>query len=118
MRINIKTTNFSLTPAIQTYLEEKLNSLKKLLPNDESISANVELGKTTKHHQKGDIFKAEVNLVLPNRLLRVVAQEWDLRVAIDSVKDELQRKIKDNKEKNISLHKKGGRIFKKLLRGG
>lgn len=118
MRINIKTTNFSLTPAIQTYLEEKLNSLKKLLPSDESISADVELGKTTRHHQKGDIFKAEINLVLPGRLIRVIAEKWDLRVAIDGVKDELQRKIKDNKEKNISLYKKGGRMLKKLLRGG
>lgn len=117
MRINIKTTNLSLTPAIQTYLEEKLNSLKKLLPNDESISADVELGKTTRHHQKGDIFKAEINLILPGRLIRTVAEEWDLRVAIDSVKDELQRKIKDNKEKNISLYKKGARLFKKLLKG-
>ncbi|MBI2635466.1 MAG: ribosome-associated translation inhibitor RaiA [Parcubacteria group bacterium] len=118
MRINIKTTNFNLTPAIQTYLEEKLNSLNKFLPNDESISADVELGKTTRHHQKGDIFVAEINLALPGYLIRVIAQEWDLRVAIDRAKDELQRKIKDNKEKNISLYKKGARMFKKLLKGG
>ena len=117
MNIKIKTTNFGLTPAIQTYVEEKIGSLEKLLPNDSSISADVEIGKTTNHHNKGDIFKAEVNLVISGRLRRAVAEEWDLRVAIDKVKDELQREIKSSKEKNFSLYKKGARLFKKILRG-
>lgn len=117
MKINLKTKNFAVTQAIKIYLEEKLNSLYKFLPGDESISADVELAKTTKHHQKGDIFRAEVNLSVPGRLIRAVAEEWNLRVAIDKVKDELQREIKSNKEKNFSLYKKGARLFKRLLRG-
>ncbi len=117
MKINLKTKNFGLTQAIKNYLEEKLNSLDKFLPPDESISANVELAKTTKHHQKGDIFKAEVNLNMPGRLIRAVAEQWDLRVAIDAAKDELQREIRGRKEKNLSLYKKGARIFKRLIRG-
>ena len=117
MKINLKTKNFILTPSIKNYLEQKLNSLDKFLPGDESISADVELSKTTKHHQKGDVFRAEINLHVPGRLIRTVAEKWDLRVAIDAVKDELQREIKSNKEKNISLYKKGARILKKLLQG-
>ena len=116
MKIDLKTTNFEITPSIKTYLQEKLNSLDKFLPSDESIFADVELAKTTKHHQKGDIFKAEVNLTVPGRLIRAAAEEWDLRAAIDIVKDELQRNITINKEKNISLYRKGARLFKKFLR--
>lgn len=116
MKINLKTKNFGLTPSIKNYLEQKLNSLNKFLPNDESISADVELSKTTKHHQKGDIFRAEVNLNVPGKLIRAAAEEWDLMVAVDAVKDELQREIKSNKEKKISLYKKKARLFKKLLR--
>ncbi len=116
MEIKIKTTNFSLTPPIRSYLQEKLNALDKFLPNDESIFADVELAKTTKHHQKGDIFKAEVNLKMPGRLMRAVAEEWDINAAIDAVKDEIQREITTNKEKNISLYRRGARLFKKLLR--
>lgn len=117
MRINLKTKNFSLTPSIKNYLEEKLNSLNKFLPSNGNAYADIELSKTTKHHQKGDIFRAEVNLSVPERLIRADAEEWDLRVAIDKVKDELQREIKSNKERNISLYKKGARLFKKLIRG-
>ena len=104
-------------PSIKDYLGQKLNSLDKFLPNDESISADVELGKITNHHQKGDIFRAEVNLKIPGRLIRAVAEEWDLRVAIDAIRGELQKEIKINKEKNLSLYKKGARMLKKLLRG-
>lgn len=117
MKIKIKTTNFSLIPSIQAYVEEKLNSLDKFLPYDESISADVELAKTTSHHRKGDIFRAEVNLIIPGKFIRTTAEEWDLRVAIDKAKDDLQRKIKGGKEKNLSLYKKSARLFKKILKG-
>ena len=116
MKIDLKTKNFEITPSIKTYLQEKLDTLDKFLPKDESIFADVELAQTTKHHHKGDIFKAEVNLKVPGRLIRAVAEKWDLRVAIDAVKDELQREITVSKEKNISLYRKGARLLKKLLR--
>lgn len=117
MKINLKTKNFSLTPSIKSYLEKKLNSLDKFLLLDESIFADVEISKTTKHHQKGDVFRSEVNLNVPGRLIRAVAEKWDLRVAIDCVKNDIQKEIKTNKEKNISLYKKGARILKKNLKG-
>lgn len=116
MEIKITTTNFSLTPSIRKYLQEKLNGLDKFLSGGEGVFADVELAKTTRHHQKGDIFKAEVNLNVPGRLIRAVALEWDLHTAIDAVKDKLQKEIKVNKEKNISLYKRGARLLKKLLR--
>lgn len=117
MKINLKTTNFGLTPSIRNYLEQKLNSLDKFLPSDESIFADVELAKTTRRSQKGDIFRAEFNLTMPGRLVRAVAEEWDLRVAIDRARDELQNEIKIGKEKRISFYKKGARMLKKFLRG-
>lgn len=118
MKINLKTQNLNLTADIRNYLEEKLNSLDKFLPLDESIFADVDLSKTGKHHRKGYVFRAEVNLEIPKRLIRAVAEEWNLKSAIDKVRNELQREIKGNKEKKISLYKKGGRIFKKLSKGG
>jgi len=116
MKIDLKTKNFEITPSIKIYLQQKLDSLDKFLPNDENIFADVELAQTTKHHHKGDIFRAEVNLTMPGRLIRAVAEKWDLRVAIDAVKDELQREITMNKEKNLSLYCRGARLLKKLLR--
>lgn len=118
MKIIIKTTNLELTPAIEKYVEQKIGSVDKLLDDmDRSvIEARVEIGKTTKHHQKGDIFRAEVNLTLPGRLLRSMAEEWDLRVAIDQVKNELQREIKKYRGKKEAQYKRGARKAKRMIR--
>ncbi|MDP2638886.1 MAG: ribosome-associated translation inhibitor RaiA [Candidatus Azambacteria bacterium] len=118
MKINLKTKNFEITPSIREYVQEKLDNLDKFLPKDESIFADVELGKTTEHHQKGDIFRVEINLTVPGRLIRAVAEESDLYAAIDVAKDGLQREITVNKEKKISLYRRGARLFKRLLRRG
>jgi putative sigma-54 modulation protein len=118
MKIIIKTTNLELTPEIEERIEEKINSVDKLLDDMDRnvIEARVEIGRTTKHHRKGDIFRAEVNLTLPGRLLRSVAEEWDLRTALDQVKNELQQEIKKYRGKKEAQYKRGARKAKRMLR--
>jgi len=118
MKITIKTTNLELTPKIQQYVDEKIGGVDKFLDNMDKgvIEARVEIGKTTRGQQKGDIFRAEVNLSLPGRLLRSVAEEIDLRTAIDRVKEEIQREIKKYRGKQEAKYKRGARKAKKLIR--
>lgn len=118
MKIIIKTTNIKLTPAIEDYINQKVGGLDKFLNyvEEELKEARVEIGRTTKHHQKGDIFRAEVNLSLGNKVLRSEAEEWDIKAAIDAVKDELEQEIKKYRGKQIARFKRGARLAKKLLR--
>lgn len=94
-----------LTSAIREYTEEKLSHLDELLPEDPSILADVEVGKTTNHHHKGDVFRCEVNLRVPGNLLRVEKVEEDLYKAIDKVKDHLARQIREWREKERDEHR-------------
>ena len=107
---NIKATNIELTPAIREYVEEKLASLDELLPSDPSIMADVEVGKTTHHHQKGDVMRCEVNLQVPGALLRVEKTEKDLYKAIDKVKDHLVQSINRHKEKLIDRRRRPAEV--------
>jgi putative sigma-54 modulation protein len=98
MKIDIKGTNMELTEAIKDYVNEKIGGLEKFFDN--IVEAKVEVGKTSNHHQKGDIFRAEANLDVPEKhVLRAEATREDLYMAINEVKDELQRQIKKYKEK-------------------
>lgn len=101
MRILIKATNFSLTPAIVDYIRKKIGGLNKYLKRLDSsvVEARTEVGKITEHHKKGDIFRAEVNLKLPGKLLRAEEEGGDLYSAIDFVHDELKREIVSFKDK-------------------
>ena len=97
MIITIQGTGIELTPAMRQYAKEKVESLTKFFDN--IVKAEIDLGKTSNHHQKGDIFYAEVNLHVPRQLLRVVKEEEDLYKAIDKVKDHLKDELQKMKEK-------------------
>ena len=87
------------------FIEEKIGALEKFVKRWEEqgeIEATVEVARTTKHHNKGDIFYAEVNIELPGKLLRAEHEDQDLRLAIDKVKDKIKREITRFKEKKDS----------------
>jgi len=118
MNINIKTTQFELTDSIRDYFEKKMEEVEKLtLSETENIILSAELGKTTNHHKSGDIFRAEINLRLEGKMLRAVSEKEDLYSAIDDVREEMVRQIKQSKEKNRSLFRKGGTQIKNIIKG-
>ena len=100
MTINkIKGTNIDLTDAIKDAVESELSTLDALVERwGEAASADVEVGRTTHHHQKGEVFRAEVNLQIPGKLLRAEDENEDLYVAIKNVADTLQRELVKEKE--------------------
>ena len=80
------------------------------------IEAWVEIGKTTLHHRKGSFFRAECQMRLPGKNLRSEVLSEDLRKAIVWIKDELQRQMKQYKNKIMAKTKRGNLEFKKSLR--
>ena len=118
MTIRVKSTNMEITGAIQSYLEKKIKILEKYVdPNDTSALCDVEIGKTTAHHRSGDIFKAELNLHIAHKDFYTVSQRDDLYAAIDEAKDEMANILAHEKDKRISLLKRGGQKIKKIIRG-
>lgn len=98
MHLNIKGTNLELTQDIKDYVEDKISGLDKFYDN--ILDARVEVGKINRHHQKGDVFRAEVNLEVPQKgILRAEAEREDLYMAINEVKDDLRVILKKYKEK-------------------
>ena len=117
MKINLKGSNLALTPQIREYLDTRLAHLQKFLPEGDDASViDVELGKPTNHHHTGDIFRAEINVNIGSRTFRAVSEQQDLFAAIDDMKDEIARELSSEKEKRISLVRRGGQKLKNLLR--
>ena len=128
MKIIILTKNFELDQDFKDYIVKKINSTEK---NLESLFNNqryydslfgkgkpkaeawLEIGKTTGHHRKGEIFRAECQVRLPGKSVRVVARRTNLKQAVIEIKDKLQREFKEYKTKLIAKIKRGARILKK-----
>jgi len=115
MIINIHGTNIELTAALKEYAEDKVRSFSKFFGNIRQ--ADIDLGLRSHHHQKGKIFYAEVNLHVPNRILRVVKDAEDVYKAIDKVKDHFKIELEKtkgkmrNKNKRVLRDKKGYQDF-------
>ena len=130
MKIVVKTINLKLDKELSQYIGEKINSLEKfskILYNEKyynhffgkgkpRVEAWVEIGKETRHHKKGSVFWAECQMRFPKRTLRSVAESDNIKQAITEVKDELQRELKQYKEKLISKTKRRARVLKKELK--
>jgi len=117
MNIKTRAINFDLTEAIDQYVNKKFSSLEKFLPNKEGVLCEVELGRTTKHHNSGDIFKAEINIMVPGgKQVYAVAEESELYAAIDIVRDEAERVIVSDKNKKETLFRRGASQIKNLLK--
>ena len=117
MKINTKGTNLTISPDIANYLNEKLKSLVKLVaPDDETAILDIELGRTTHHHQTGDIFRAEINFHAKGKNLRAVSESNDIFSAIDLVKDQILDELRGAKGKRLRFIRKSGRKVKEWLR--
>lgn len=106
MQINLKATKISLTPEIKDYVQKKMDMLEKYLGEIKVTNCHFEVEQITKHHQKGEIFRAEANLEIPGKLLRIEKTEDEIFKAIDEVKDHLAEIIKERKEKMIDRRRK------------
>lgn len=119
LNINVKATNISLTPAISQYIDEKIASIEKFIDMEDpgSVKVNIEVGKTTRHHQSGDIFNAELNLTLSGKHFRAVSEQGTLYAALDDVKDEMVREVTSYRGKQRTLFRRGAARVKNIIRG-
>ncbi len=117
LKLNIRAINLKLEPVIENYITEKIGGLDKFIERTDTVAqAWVEIGLTTKHHQSGDIYRAEAQIRLSGKGIRGEKTAADLFLAIDAVREELQEGLMKYKEKKEALHKRGGRLLRKVFR--
>lgn len=128
MHINLKGTNLELTESIRVYVDRKVGELERFIQNigesptssrkHDPIIADVEVGKISDHHRKGNVFRTEINVSVPHikQVLRAVSEREDLHIAIDEAKAEMQRQLKHYTDKERTRKKQGWRRLKDILR--
>jgi len=98
MNIQFYAKNLELTGQIQDYINEKIGGLDRYEAN--ITECRVDLSKDPRH-QKGDVYRFEVNLKLSydKNLIRTVVKAESIMSAIDLAKDKLQRQVSKIKDR-------------------
>lgn len=99
-----------MTPSIKQYVEEKIGNLEKYLNG--VLEAKVELERD-RHHHTGEVFRAEVMLIIGGKILRADASSEDIYASLDMVIPKLKEQISKFKDKRTTLQKRGARSAKK-----
>lgn len=129
MQITIKTIDMTLTPSMATYVQKKLANIEQRVRRYEKggekanlgkvhdpVLARVELIHSTRHHRKGEVFRAQITIHIPRQgSLHAEADAEDLHVAVDRVRDELLGELRSLKERQMAMIKKGGRELKRRI---
>lgn len=117
MQYALKTTYVELSSTTRGYLDKKMNSLGKLLDASAgNIRADVEVGKTTRHHATGNLFLAEINVHIGRTLLRARAEAANLHAAIDIAQEEMTNELRRFRERHVARERKGKRELKERVR--
>lgn len=130
MKISIKTKNITLTRAIEDFIEEKISPLEKfikVLYDTKHFSSSsgkvklraeawIEIGKETLRHKRGPFFRAEGQIRFDGKSIRAESFSKDLRIAINEVKDIMQRELKKEQQRIIAKGKRKSRALKRELK--
>ena len=121
MDIRIKATDYQMTPDVENYLTQRVESLKKLLVGFEDIARiEVEIGRDAGRPRHGaNIWFAEVHFIVPGHE-RIYARNNSESVngAIDDVKEEAERQLRRSRKLHIRFYRESGRLLKRLMRFG
>ncbi len=121
MQVNLHGKNIELTNPIKNYVLKRLTNLEKVLSGIENkggaVIVNFEVGKSTNHHKGGDVYMADCLISIDGKEFYSKAEEEDVYIAIDAVKDNLFREISKNKDRTQTLFKRGATSVKKMLKG-
>jgi putative sigma-54 modulation protein len=101
MKINVTGHHVDLTPALQGYVNEKLERLGRHF--DQVIDAHVVLTVEKLRH------KAEATLYVSGNKIHADAVEPDMYAAVDGLVDKLDRQVVRHKEKLKKHHRSADR---------
>ena len=90
MEIKYFTQNITLTDTEQKFLEEKVRKLGRF--SKKIWEARVDLSYSPTHHND-QLFRLEINLRMPDKMLRGVSRTPDFRTAVDQVMKKLKKQM-------------------------
>ncbi len=129
MEVIIRAKNIELTSHLKDYAKRKLHAACRFLPalleqeikdreevgkEVDRIVLEVEVEKITTKEEKGKIFRTEAQMIIPGRVIKAEDTSESVKSSVDKVKHELERQIKDYKEKAEVQKRKGGYKAKKM----
>lgn len=119
MDIRITTKNTTLTPALDSYVREKVSAFERHFPN--IIRVEIELEVFRNQHTGDDLNRAEIIVHVPKKILRADERASEMHEAFDLVMPKIEKQLEKHKAKlrrrDRSFLEKFGTVFAPIFKG-
>lgn len=118
MDIQIKGTKYEPTPEVIRHATKQMSGLKKFFRHESGeVRAYLELERAVGSMQKGDVWRAELNVDVGGERYRAESTKVKLDHAITTAVHDVSRELARAKKKDHDFVRKGGAAVKSFLRG-
>src|SRR4030042_2726255 len=93
----------------EDYIRKRLLTIQKFLPKILRVEVEIDIDK------KKNLFRAEVMVKTPYKLYRAEDTTESIEGSIDSVVDDIKIQINRDKDRMVTLRRRGGRSIKKKM---
>jgi len=115
MNIIIKGIHMDVSPSVDAYVRKKIQGFEKFI--DAGSKIEVDLGKTGHQHKSDQAFLAEYKVFRKGEVLKSSVSSEDIYSAIDLGRDELFMILSSEKDKKMTLWRRGSKRIKDVMRG-
>ena len=112
MQIKYFTQNVTVKGEIRDFLQNKIQRLSRF--SDKIWEARVDI-KYNPGHNKEQVFRLEINLRMPDKILRGVARAPDVQTAMNEVEKKLKRQLEKYRGA-WQTKKRFAKLVKKIMR--
>lgn len=118
MNINFKNTRYEPDQTLIRDTTKKIEALERFMGGDASGAiVSMELEQAVGGKQKGDIWRAEINIDHEGVQYRAESTKAKLDHAITTVLRDVARELRRARNKDTDMFRKGGATIKSFLRG-
>lgn len=93
----------------EDYIRKRLLTIQKFLPKILRVEVEIDIDK------KKNLFRAEVMVKTPYKLYRAEDTTKSIEGSVDSVVDDIKIQVNRDKDKMVTLRRRGGRSIKKKM---
>ncbi len=118
MQSIFKVSPDDLMERVQFLVDERFGSLERVLSDkNERAQFSIEVVRDTKK-KTGKVYSASGHLIVDGKSYHTQAREESVEAIVDSIRDDLVRKVRNSRGRTARLFRRGGSALKSLLRFG